>query len=110
MVIRSYPIGAGESAEDVMLANTFHETSGIQAESMDEFDEMTVGGRTYEVITVERFEAIVHTHFYLPRENDVLRFEVLERDVVDWMEPSLVVTELPEHQALIGLLESAQIR
>lgn len=108
IVVRRYPIGAGETAEDVMLEHTFHETSGIQAESMDEFEPMNISGRTYQAITVERFEAIVHTHFYLPRANDVLRFEVLERDVMDWMEPSLVVTELPEHQALIGLLETVQ--
>lgn len=110
IIIRRYAIPAGQTAEDVILANTFHETSGMQVESMDEFKPIIIGGRTYESITVERFEAIVHTHFYLQRDTDVLRFEVLERDVMEWMEPSLVVTELPEHQALIGLLGSVQSR
>lgn len=108
IVIRRFDIPEGGTAEDVMVAQTMFETSGMQAESMDELDAVVVNGRTFYRVTVERFEAQVHTLYYLPRTHDVLRFEVLERDVTDWMEPSLVVDELSEHRALLQLLESIQ--
>lgn len=109
IVVRRFMIEEAETAEDVMIAQTLFETSGIQAESMDEFDVVILEGRTFYRVTVERFEAQIHTLYYLPREKDVLRFEVLERDVVQWMEPELVIEELPEHRALLQVLESLQL-
>ncbi len=109
IVIRRFMIEEGETAEDVMVASTLFETSGIQAESMDEFDVVIIDGRTFYRVTVERFEAQIHTLYYLPRASDVLRFEVLERDVEEWMEPELDIEELPEHKALLSLLETLQV-
>ena len=108
IVIRSFPIPAGETAESVILGNTMLEPSGMQPESMEEFGFATIAGRTYRTITLERFEAQVHTVYYLPRATDVIRFEVLERNVTDWMEPSLEITELPEHAAFLRMLETLQ--
>lgn len=106
LVVRVYPIPAGETAEDVIISETLFETADMGAESMDQFEQVTIGGREFFSVVVERFEAQVHSLYYLPRTNDVLRFEVLERDVVEWMEPTLDVEELPEHSALIELLET----
>lgn len=108
IVVRSFPIAPGSTAEAVILENTMFETSGIQAESMEEFGFAAIGGRSYRTVTVERFEAQVHTLYYLPRANDVLRFEVLERDVTSWMEPELDVMTLPEHAAFVWMLETLQ--
>lgn len=109
IVVRRFEIPEGETAEEVMVGETLFEISGIEAESIDQFTEVVIGGRTYYEVTVERFEAQIHTLYYLARAEDVLRFEVLERNVVDWMEPELVVSELPEHSALRSMLETLQV-
>jgi hypothetical protein len=109
IIVRRFEIPEGATAEDVMLEKTMLEPSGMQPESVDNFTKEVIGGREFYRITVERFEAIVHSVYYLPRTSDVLVFEVLERDVTEWMEPDLEVQELPEHQALIGLLGKLQI-
>ena len=108
IIIRAYPIEEGKTAEETMIARTMFETSGEQATSMDQFTLRTIGGRTFYRVGVERFEAIIHTLYYLPRATDVLVFEVLERDVMSWMEPTLDIETLPEHAALITLLGTVQ--
>lgn len=109
IIVRRFEIPQGSTFEDVLLEKTMLEPSGMQPESLDDFTKETIGGNEFYWMVVERFEAIIHSVYYLPRENDVLVFEVLERDVVDWMEPGLVVEELPEHQALRGMLRTLQI-
>lgn len=109
IVIREFPIPSGKTAEDVMVGETLFETSDMGAESMDQLTKVVIGGRTFYSVTVERFEAQIHTLYYLPRANDVLRFEVLERDVAEWTEPSLKLSDLPEHAALLKMLETIQV-
>ncbi len=104
IVVRRFPIPEGKTAESVLLANTMYETSGQAAKSMKEFKSVTVGDKVFQSITVERFEAQVHTLYYLTRTNDVLRFEALDHDVTNWMEPSLVVGSLETHKALLEML------
>lgn len=110
IVIRRYPIPEGQTAEQVMVANTIYDTSGEPVAGIGEFTAVTLNGRTFQSLTVDRFEAQVHTVYYLPRANDVLRFEVLERDVVEWTEPSLVINDLPEHAAFLRMLGTLQVR
>lgn len=109
IIIRRYAIPEGKTATDVMLANTIHESSGEPVNAMSEFKPKIVEGRTYQCITVERFEGQVHTVCYLARTTDVLRFEVLEKDV-DWTNPSLVIDSLPEHKALYSMLATVQTK
>lgn len=108
IVVRRYPIAEGETADTVILNNTMLEPSGMQPESMEEFGFATVAGRTYRTITIERFEAQVHTAYYLPRAADVLKFEIIERDVPEWTEPSLDIMTLTEHAAFLRMLETLQ--
>jgi hypothetical protein len=108
IIIRDYPIPAGKTANDVILANTMHESSGMQAKSMSEFTPVITNGKTFQSITVERFEAIIHTEYYLARTNDVLRFEVVERNVMNWSDPKLKVDTLPSHKALLEMLSTLQ--
>ncbi|HYE22877.1 MAG TPA: hypothetical protein VEA92_00250 [Candidatus Paceibacterota bacterium] len=108
IVVRRYEIPVGGTADAVMLENTMLEPSGMQPESIEEFGFATVAGRSYRTITVERFEAQVHTVYYLARAADVLRFEVLERDVMSWTDSSLDIMTLPEHAALLRMLETLQ--
>lgn len=108
IVIRRYPIPEGQTANDVMIASTMYDTSGEPVASMQEFTPIIVNGKTFQSLTVDRFEAQVHTVYYLPRADDVLRFEILERDVTGWTDPALVISELPEHQAFLRLLGTLQ--
>ena len=91
-----------------MIKNTMLEPSGMEPENMQDFGFATVAGRTFRTITVERFEAQVHTLYYLPRATDVLRFEVLERDVTEWTNPTLDIMTLPEHAGFLKMLETLQ--
>jgi hypothetical protein len=108
IIIRAYPIPEGKTVNDVIIGKTTFEPADMGAESISQFKSITIAGRTYQSVVVERFEAQVHSLYYLAREKDVLRFEVLERAVMDWMEPTLAVADLPEHKALLSLLASLE--
>ncbi len=108
IIIRRYPIPDGSTAEEVIVTNTRFQPSDMPASDIEEFDTILINGRTIYVTVIERFEAQVESAYFIPRATDVLRFEIIERDVVDWMEPSLVVADLPEHTALIKLLGTFQ--
>ena len=110
IVVRRFAIPEGKTANDIMLANTQYESSGELAKSMSEFKTVTIAGRAFQMITVERFEAQVHTLYYLPRANDVLRFEVLERNVTNWTDPNLSLDALPQHAALLRMLGTLQVK
>ena len=108
IIIRNYPIPEGKKGDDVILANTMFEPSGMTPKSMKEFKPVIINGKTYQTAVIERFEGQVHSAYYLVRAKDVLKFEVLEKDVTEWMSPTLVVDQLPEHRALQLLLSSLQ--
>lgn len=104
ITVREYMIPEGQTANDVIIANTRFSPSDMQAESMDQFEPVTINGKTYQSVVIERFEAIVHSAYFLPLEGRVLKFEIVEHDVTDWMEPTLAVKKLPEHAAFIQML------
>ncbi|HEX8591348.1 MAG TPA: hypothetical protein VF696_01165 [Candidatus Paceibacterota bacterium] len=110
IVIRRYQIPAGKTANDVLLAETAYDTSGEPVRNMTEFKPIIINSKTFQMISTDRFEAQVHTVYYLPRATDVLRFEVLERDVVAWTDPSLDIATLPEHRALLQMLGTLQVQ
>tara|TARA_R110000824_G_scaffold401771_1_gene615863 strand:+ start:512503 stop:513159 length:657 start_codon:yes stop_codon:yes gene_type:complete len=105
--IRRYQIPEGETGEQVILANTTLSPSGLTPKTMRDFKPVLINGQTFNAIVLERFEGHVHSAYYLVRANDVLKFEVLEKDV-DWTNTKLVVEELPEHQALLKMLGTLQ--
>jgi len=109
LVVRRYPIPAGKDANAVMLAETMYESSGMQPTSMQAFTPVIINGKTYQMIVVERFEAVVHVEYYLPRAHDVLRFEALQHNVNNWTDPSLNVRTLPvvkDVETMLGTLQS----
>jgi len=110
IIVYRFPIPAGQTANDVIIANTMLEPSGMQPDDMNDFRPRIIGTKTFSSITVERFEAIVHSAYYLPRETDVLRFDVVERDVEEWTDADLIVSNLPEHQALMRMLGTLEDR
>lgn len=108
IVVRRYAIPEGQTADDVLLATTMLEPSGMTPE-LGDFETITIGGKVFKKIVVERFEAQVHSVYYFIRAADVLRFEILERDVTNWTDPNLVITNLPEHQAFLSMLAALTI-
>ena len=109
ITLSRFPIPEGKTGEEVILENTRLQPADMAPEDMSRFTLETVGGQSFYAIVVERFEAQVESAYYLVRASDVIRFSVLERDVTSWMEPELVVSELPEHRAFLGMLETLQI-
>ncbi len=109
IVVRAYPIPAGESAEQAMIQNTMFESSGMTATSTNQFKKVTIGGKVFYTVVLERFEGQIHSAYYLLGTDKILRFEVLERDVTNWTEPNLNVSALPQHQALTQMLATLQV-
>lgn len=108
IIVRRFFIPEGKSGEEVVVANTMLEPSGNTAKSIKEFKPVILNGKTYHTIVLERFEGQVHSAYYLVRASDVLKFEVLEKEVSSWTDPALVVSNLPEHRALQTLLATLQ--
>ncbi|MEA2701777.1 MAG: hypothetical protein QOE22_486 [Candidatus Parcubacteria bacterium] len=106
--VKRYPIPAGQTAEQVILANTRYQPVDMQAEDLTRFTTVNAGGKSYRSTVIERFEALVQSSYFLVRENDVLRFDIVEHDVTEWMNPDLVVADLPEHSALLRMLGTFQ--
>ncbi len=107
--VYEYPTLAGQTGEKVMLSNAVLSPSGMNATSTAAFKTMTQAGNNFYSITTERFEGQVETSYFLIRSNDVLRFDLVEKDVNNWTNPQLNVSALPEHQALLHLLSTLQI-
>jgi hypothetical protein len=108
--IRRYPIPEGKDANAVMLDRTTYQTSGQHPSSMEDFTPVIINGRTYQMITIERFEGTVAVLYYLPRETDVLRFEAVQHNVDNWTDAHLSVRSLSAVSALETLLATLQTR
>ncbi len=104
-----FETGEGQTANDVILENSRYQPADMQAEDFSQFRDLSVNGKTFRETTIERFEAMVHSSYYLVRDNDILRFDITEHDVTDWMEPGLSIRDLPEHTGLLGILRTLQI-
>lgn len=108
ITVYRYPIPEGKTGDDVILERTRYQPADMQAEDFSQFRDLTLASKTFRETTIGRFEALVHSSYYLVRENDVLRFDIIEHDVIDWMEPSLSIRGLPEHRALLQTLGTLQ--
>jgi hypothetical protein len=106
--IYEYAIPTGATAQSVLLSHTVLSPSGLQATSTNAFSTVVIAGRSFSVITTERFEGQVVTSYYWIRANDVVRFELTEQDVSNWTDPKLNTASLPEHQSLIQMLATLQ--
>jgi len=107
--VYSYLIPEGQTGDEVILENTRYQPADMQAEDFERFETTIINNLTFRSTVIERFEGQIISSYFLVREDDVLRFDVMERDVTDWMEPNLVVEDLPEHAALRAMLETLMI-
>lgn len=107
LTVYAYPIPAGKTGNDVIIANTMFSPSGEPATDMSKFKPVLVNGKTFQGVVIERFEGQVMSSYFLVRATDVLRFDIIEKDV-DWTNPDLVIENLPEHKALLKMLGTLQ--
>jgi hypothetical protein len=73
------------------------------------FTPKVIGTHTFSSVVVERYEGVVDSAYYLARTDDVLRFDIVEKDVANWSDPNLVVDSLPEHEAFLKMLNTLQV-
>jgi hypothetical protein len=107
--IYSYPIPGGQTAGEVILANTLLGPSAEQATSTSSFVNVTEGSTVFSEVLVGAFNGTVQSSYYLTEANSVLRFDIIERGVGDWNDPNLNVNALPQHQALTQMLATLQV-
>lgn len=107
--IYRYPIPEGETAEDVILAHTRYQPADEQATDLSRFEDIAAGDITFKETTIERFEGLVRSSYFLVRATDVLRFDIVEKGVQGWTDAALVIRQLPEHLALFQLLRTLQV-
>ncbi|MDP2655377.1 MAG: hypothetical protein Q8P17_02355 [bacterium] len=107
IVIRRYFIDASSTPLDVIKKTAIGGPSGLPVPTTA-FSSTVIGTQRFTVVSIERFEAVINTAYYLARNSDVLRFDAIDREVINWMEPNLDVSRLPAHSALLGLLTTLQ--
>lgn len=106
--VKHYPIPEGKTADEVILANTRYQPADMNAENFSRFTTKTISTHTFRATVIERFEGLMQSSYFLVHGNEVIRFDIVEHDVTGWMEPNLVVENLPEHKALLQLLATLQ--
>lgn len=102
IVIRRYQIAASSTAFATMQQTAVSGTSGAPV-SATSFTSTVLNGHRFTIVSIERFEGVIDTAYYLARTTDVLRFDAIDRGA-DWTNPSLDVAKLPAHEALVKLL------
>lgn len=107
IIIRRYPIEASSTALATIQKTAIGGASGLPV-SPTSFTSTVLGNHRFTVVSIERFEAVVDTAYYLARGTDVLRFDAVDRGVVNWTSPTLNVEALPAHAAMRALLSTLQ--
>lgn len=107
ITIRRYAVATSSTALAVIQATAIGGASGLRVPATA-FSSRVIGDRRFTIVSIERFEAVVHTAYYLARGTDVLRFDAIDRGVRNWTDPQLQVAMLSAHAALLNLLVTLQ--
>ena len=107
IIIRRYAIAASSTALATIQQTAIGGASG-EPVSATFFSSTMLGTHRFTVVSIERFEGVIDTAYYLGRATDVLRFDAIDWGVVNWTDPSLDVTTLPAAAALRKLLSTLQ--
>jgi hypothetical protein len=106
IVIRRYAIAASSTALYTIQQTAIGGASGAPV-SATSFSSTVLGNHRFTVVSIERFEGVIDTAFYLARNTDVLRFDAIDNGA-DWTNPNLDVSSLPAYAALVKLLTTLQ--
>jgi len=107
IVIRRYTIAASSTALATIQQTAIGGTSGMPV-SVTFFSSTILGNRRFTVVSIDRFEGVIDTAYYLALGTDVLRFDAIDRNVMNWTDPNLDISTLPAHTALRNLLMTLQ--
>lgn len=115
VIIRRYAIAASSdstSSPQATALYTIQQTavgspSGLPLPSTA-FSSTILGTRRFTVVSIERFEGVIDTAYYLARGTDVLRFDAIDRGVMNWTDSRQDISALPAHAALGKLLTTLQ--
>jgi hypothetical protein len=105
--IQSFSIEPSSTALEVIRKTAISDGSGLPV-PISFFTSTVIVNHRFTVVPIGRFEGVVGTAYYFARANDVLRFEAIDRGVVDWMDSNLDASSLPAHTALKELLTTLQ--
>lgn len=108
IVIRAYALSTSTSSSAVIRQTAIGGASGAPVD-VSAISSSEIGGRRYTVVSIERFEGVVHTAYYFARNADVLRFDAIDSGVSNWTDASLDVSALPAQAALLKLLATLQV-
>jgi len=106
IIIRRYVIAASTTALATIQQTAIGGASGAPVGATS-FSSSVLGTHRFTIVSIERFEGVVDTAYYLARGADVLRFDAIDRGA-DWANPNLDITTLPAHAALEKLLTTLQ--
>ena len=104
---KQYEIPSGMSALTVIQQTAIGGASGEPVPTIA-YSSTVIGPHRFTVVSIERFEAVIHTAYYLARSTDVLRFDAIDRDVLNWMSQDIDLSKLPAATALRALLATLQ--
>lgn len=107
IVVRQYAIAASSTALATIQETAIGGASGAPVPTTS-FSSTVLGTHRFTVVSIERFEGVVDTAYYLARNADVLRFDAIDVGVLNWTDSSLNVATLPAHAALAKLLVTLQ--
>jgi hypothetical protein len=107
IIIRRYALAASSTALATIQQTAISGTSG-QPVGVTSYSSSVIGEHRFTVVSIERFEGLVDTAFYLARATDVLRFEAIDSGVENWTDANLDISTLPAHAALLKLLSTLQ--
>ena len=107
IVIRRYTIAASSTALATIKETAIGSPSDLPVGATS-FSSTMLGPRRFSVVSIERFEGIIDTAYYLARGIDVLRFDAVDTGVMNWADPNLDTATLPAAAALRALLATLQ--
>ena len=106
IIIHRYAISASSTALVTIRQTAIGGPSDLPI-GATQFTSTLLGSHRFTVVSIERFEGVIDTAYYLARGTDVLRFDAVDRDA-DWTNPNLDVSALTAHAALVKLLSTLQ--
>lgn len=107
IVIRRYAVDASSTPLRTIQQTAISSASGLPIGATS-FTSTVLNNHRFTVVTVDRFEGVIDTAYYLARGTDVLRFDAIDKNVANWTDANLDMSTLPAHKALEKLLTTLQ--
>jgi hypothetical protein len=105
IVVHRYVIDPSATALETIKKTAIGATSEMPVPTTA-FSSTELGQYRFTVVNIERFEGVINTAYYLARNNDVLRFDAIDRNVANWTDPNLDVSVLSADAALRKMLST----